>query len=379
MLLACLVAASLVGCDRAPAVVEHPTSPNLAPANASPIVSDSVPAGLSQDRLAAWTAARRSLVEAKVAYRLGALEGDSPEVFGRIADVVLDRENRLLVLDGHFQRVSIFDPSGQFVEAFGRLGDGPEELRGAYGIAMEPSGDVLVVGTGRQIKVFGRTASGWSYREARLLPLAGGMACVTKSGRTIVAGADTRSDRNVLLHEVPAGAGEQARSFGLGYEDRSPFIRYVIANRGPIACVEHGGAEFVVHAFPLLDYLRLMSVADGSVLWTARLLDHRQMAMQGTGTTLTHISTADWDAIVRVLPYLDSHLLVQVERYQAMGPEDDRPESTIDTYLLDLPTGRGARVSTDLAQVMEVGQDRYVVASTDPYPQIEVYVTTSRP
>ena len=102
-----------------------------------------------------------------------------------------------------------------------------------------------------------------------------------------MAGADTRSDRNVLLHAVPAGAGQQVRSFGLGYEDPSAFIRYVIANRGPIACVEHGGRELVVHAFPLLDYLRLMSVADGSVVWTARLLDYRQMVMQGTGTTLT--------------------------------------------------------------------------------------------
>lgn len=82
----------------------------------------------------------------------------------------------------------------------------------------------------------------------------------------------------------------------MGYEDPSAFIRYVIANRGPIACVEHGGRELVVHAFPLLDYLRLMSVADGSVVWTARLLDYRQMVMQGTGTTLTQISTADWDA-----------------------------------------------------------------------------------
>lgn len=118
---------------------------------------------------------------------------------------MLDGENRLLVLDGHSQSVSVFGPSGQFLESFGRLGDGPEELRGAYGIALEPSGDLLVVGTGRQVKVFRRTASGWGYRETRPLPLAGGMACVTTSGRTIVAGADTRSDRNVLLHEVPSG------------------------------------------------------------------------------------------------------------------------------------------------------------------------------
>lgn len=371
--LPCLITASLAGCDRAPAVVQHPTGPNRAPADASPIVADSAPTGLSADRLAAWTAARRTLADAKVVYRLGALEGDGPEVFGRIADVALDGENKLLVLDEHSQRVSVFGPSGQFLERFGRSGDGPEELRGAYGIAFEPSGDLLVVGTGRQIKVFGRTASGWQHRETRPLPLAGGMACVTNSGRTIVAGADTRSDRNVLLHEVPGGVGGQVRSFGLGYVDPSPFIRFMLANLGPIACVEHEGAEFVVHAFPLLDFVRLMSVADGSVVWTARLSDYRQMAMEGTGATLTQTSTADWDAVVRILPYLDSHVLLQVERYKAMGPEDAMPESTVDTYLLDLPTGRGARVSTNLAQVMEVQGNRYVVVSTDPYPQIEVY------
>jgi len=372
--LPCLVAASLGGCDRAPAVINHPTDPNRPPATASPIVPDSVPVGLTPDRLVAWTVARRSLADAELVYRLGEFEGDGPDVFGRIEDVVLDWQNRILLLDGHFQRVSVFDPSGEFVEAFGRLGDGPEELRGAYAIEMEPSGDILVVGTGRHLKVFGRTVSGWSYRETRPLPLAGGMACVTKSGRTIVAGADTRSARNVLLHEIPIGAGEQIRSFGLGYQDPSPLIRYVIANRGPVACVDHGDAEFIVHAFPPLNFLRLMSVVDGSVVWTARLLDHRQIVMQGTETRLTQMSTADWDVIVRILPYLDSHLLLQVERFGAMAPEDTRPESTIDTYLLDLPTGRGAKVSTDLGQVMAINENRYVVVTADPYPQIEVFV-----
>ena len=276
----------LTGCDRVPAVVEHPTRPNLPPPTAVPIVPDSVPVGLSPDRLAAWTAARHSLEDAEVLYRLGVLEGEGPEVFGEIADVVISPDNHLFVLDGQAQVVRIFDPTGDFMDEFGGEGDGPEELRGAYSIAIESSGAVLVV-AGRQVKVFGPTEMGYRFLESRPVPLAGGTACMTKSERLIVAGTDTRSDRNVLFHEVSPRIGEPVRSFGLGYVDSSAFVRFMMAVLSPIACTDYMGTESVAHAFRSLSYVRLLKVADGSVSWTARLTDHRQMHMEGTETNFT--------------------------------------------------------------------------------------------
>lgn len=84
---------ALVGCDRAPEVVQHPTARNEPPADAALLVPTDVPVGLSPDRLAAWTVARQSFRNATPLYRLGALTGDGPEVFGRIDDVVLDNDN----------------------------------------------------------------------------------------------------------------------------------------------------------------------------------------------------------------------------------------------------------------------------------------------
>lgn len=374
---ACFVSIAM-GCDRVPQEVIHPTSQNQPPTDAAPIVRDTIPEGLTADGLAAWRAARESLEGARTLYRLGVLSGEGPQVFGQIDDVALSQDDRLFVLDGHAQEVRIFSPTGQFVESFGGLGDGPEELRGAYGIAVEPTGDVLVIGTGRQVKVFHPTGSGYRFREFRPLPLAGGMACITESGRAIVAGADTRTDRNVLLHEVPAGAGEQVRSFGLGYLDSSPFIRFMLANRGPIACTQHDGKEAVLHAFVPLSVVRLMDIQDGAVIWTARLMDHRQLVMEGNATSLTQDSTTEWDVIVSLLPYLDSHALLQVERLEPLTPEDARamsvPKGIIHTYLLDLLSGRGARVAPGLTQVMGMNKRRYAVVSTDPFPQIEIRV-----
>lgn len=373
-LLSGLLLSVLLGCDRTPQVVQHPTPPNQPPSNAALIASSDVPPGLSPDQLASWTVARRSFENAAPLYRLGALTGEGPEVFGRIDDVVLTRDDRVFVLDGLAQIVRIFDQTGQYVGGFGGLGDGPEELRGASRITMDSSGDILVFGTGRHAKVFSPTTSGYRFSELRALPISGGVPCITPSGRIIVTGADTRTERNVLLHEMPSQPDKPVRSFGSGYSDPSPFVRFMLANLGPVACMDFQGTEVIAHAFAPLSYVRLMSAKDGSVSWTARLSDHYQLGMEATATSFIQENTADWDIIAGLLPYLDSHLLLLVERFRAMASGDVVPESSIDTYLLDLATGNGARIATGPSQVMEATTTRYAVVTSDPYPQIEIRI-----
>ncbi|MDE2974178.1 MAG: hypothetical protein OXU64_05555 [Gemmatimonadota bacterium] len=71
--------------------VIHPTSDNRPPKSAAPIVRDTLPEGLSPDRLAAWRDARDSFEGAKTLYRLGILAGDDPELLGQVSDVALSR------------------------------------------------------------------------------------------------------------------------------------------------------------------------------------------------------------------------------------------------------------------------------------------------
>ncbi|MDE2974176.1 MAG: 6-bladed beta-propeller [Gemmatimonadota bacterium] len=279
--------------------------------------------------------------------------------------------NHLFVLDGSAQQVRVFDPNGEFVESFGGLGDGPEEMRGAYAIVAEQEGDVLVFGTGRHIKVFRPTPAGYRFSEHRPLPISGGMACITASGRLIVAGADTRTDRNVVLHEIPRRAAEPVRSFGLGYRDSSAFIRFMVANRGPVACTEYEGRDVVLHAFVPLSFVRLLDVEDGAVLWVARLVDHQQLVMTGDATSLTQDPTTEWDIIVTLLPYHDHYALLQAERFEPITPAKARtmsgpPRGTVHTYLLDIPSGRGASVAVGLVQVMATNRARYAVVTIDP-------------
>lgn len=357
--------------------VIHPTSDNQPPKSAAPIVRDTLPEGLSPDRLAAWRDARDSFEGAETLYRLGILAGDGPELFGQVSDVALSHNNHLFVLDGSAQQVGVFDPNGEFVESFGGLGDGPEEMRGAYAIVVEQEGDVLVFGTGRHIKVFRPTPAGYRFSEHRPLPISGGMACITASGRLIVAGADTRTDRNVVLHEIPRRAAEPVRSFGLGYRDSSAFIRFMVANRGPVACTEYEDRDVVLHAFVPLSFVRLLDIEDGAVLWVARLVDHQQLVMTGDATSLTQDPRTEWDIIVTLLPYHDHHALLQAERFEPITPAKARtmsgpPRGTVHTYLLDMPSGRGASVAVGLAQVMATNRARYAVVTIDPYPEIEI-------
>ena len=359
--------------------VVHPTSHNHPPKSALPIVRDTLPEGLSPDRLAAWRDARETFESAETLFRLGVLAGEGPEQFGQVSDVALSHDDRLFVLDGHAQEVRVFGRNGEFVESFGGVGDGPEEMRGAYEIVVEPGGSVLVLGTGRQVKVFSPTPAGYRFREHRPLPISGGMACITGSGCLIVAGADTRSDRNVVLHELPRSASEPVRSFGVGYRDSSAFIRFMLANRGPVACTEYEGGEAVLHAFVPLSFVRLMGIEDGAVLWTARLMDHRQLMMTGDAVSLTQDSSTEWDIVVTLLPYRDHHALLQMERLKPITPEEARamsgpPQGTIHTYLLDVPSGRGASVAAGVAQVMAVNSNRYAVVTVDPYPEIEIRI-----
>lgn len=372
-LLTLLLATTTFACEQRPNVILHPTPPNMPPSDAARIIPDSMPTGLSPGSLVRWTEVRSRLEGAKVIYDLGVEATQGPELFGTVEDIAIDGTGRLFVLDGQAQDIRVFERDGTFAGALGGLGDGPQELRGASAIVVGPNADIFVFGTGRHIKTFRHTDTGYLFHDHRPLPIAGGTSCITQSGRIIVAGASTRSDRNTVLHEMPLNNSGSVRSFGIGYLDPSPFIRYMMANRGPIACTLHENVESVVHAFPNLNVLRMMSVMDGTVKWTAKVVDHRQIGLTGTSTMLNSTPGEEWDVIVTLLPYRESHIILQVRRFTMPSTTEglEMPDSRFQTYLVDGATGHGGRIDIG-SQIMAIDSERYVVVELTPYPRIEV-------
>lgn len=77
--------------------------------------------------------------------RIGAAEGEGPDVFGRVGDLAVDPAGRIYVLDTQAQEVRVFDAQGRYVRTLGRKGGGPGELRGATGMGFAPDARLWVV------------------------------------------------------------------------------------------------------------------------------------------------------------------------------------------------------------------------------------------
>jgi hypothetical protein len=66
--------------------------------------------------------------------RIGAVDGDSPALFGQIEQVITGPHDEILVLEGQAQEVRVFDANGGHVRTIGRKGGGPGEFAGAFGL-----------------------------------------------------------------------------------------------------------------------------------------------------------------------------------------------------------------------------------------------------
>ena len=69
-------------------------------------------------------------------YRVGSIQGDGWDVFGRVGEVAFDGSGNLYVLDTQAARFSVVGLDGNLLRQFGRLGEGPGEFGGATSSAM---------------------------------------------------------------------------------------------------------------------------------------------------------------------------------------------------------------------------------------------------
>lgn len=77
--------------------------------------------------------------------RIGALEGNGPDVFGNIKDFVVDGAGRMYIVDGQASEVRVFDRDGAFQYTVGGQGEGPGEFRGIWGVTLAPDGKLWVI------------------------------------------------------------------------------------------------------------------------------------------------------------------------------------------------------------------------------------------
>ena len=86
-------------------------------------------------------------------FRVGALEGETWEMFAQVTQVAFDAEGNLFVFDGlgsRKVRVLVFDSTGGFLREFGRSGEGPGEFNYPVGFAVLRDGTTVVSDLGHR-------------------------------------------------------------------------------------------------------------------------------------------------------------------------------------------------------------------------------------
>jgi hypothetical protein len=87
---------------------------------------------------------------AEAVYTVGAFDGEDWETFADVTAVAFDAIGRLFILDAEAKRITVLDPDGTLITAFGKEGEGPGELLQPFGFAVQPGGEVTLFDFGQR-------------------------------------------------------------------------------------------------------------------------------------------------------------------------------------------------------------------------------------
>jgi hypothetical protein len=85
---------------------------------------------------------------------IGKDAGDGKDVFGGIQLLVIDKLERIYVLDWKDFEVKVFDAQGRYLRSFGRKGQGPREMNQPFRLIDLPEGGVAVLDGGSKLIFF---------------------------------------------------------------------------------------------------------------------------------------------------------------------------------------------------------------------------------
>ena len=145
----------------------------------------------------------------KVTLRVGVLEGDDNQIFGKIRDIAVDSKGNLFVLDDQSLTVRWFDNEGRFRGSAGRAGGGPGEFRAPMALALDEVEYVQVLDAAHsRIDTFAPTDSGLTLVNTLRSPLHALAFCRIGSRYFLLA-----PQAEAVIHEMSSN-GDLLQSFG---------------------------------------------------------------------------------------------------------------------------------------------------------------------
>lgn len=341
--------------------VTHPTPSNTPPPDAAVLTDNSEPTGLKGERLISWRVARDRLRGARTVAKIGS-NAEGPELFGEIQDARVDERGRLWVLDGQASAVRIFAGDGTYLDGFGRVGDGPLEMRNTRGMLLLGANRVVVFTARRQAKVFDRDPAGWRLAESVGFPVTIEDNC-SYPARQFLHGVVGRADQSLIYGMRELGDTAIAR-YGIGYKSDVKQFNDVLS-MGQIACVPT--QNLVVFAFQLFPMVSAYSVDTADLVWSAYVDAYIQQRIETSDVSMRNYYGLPHDYLATALTMPSGHVVLQYRRY---GDQFDL--HAVRTFLLDAETGQGSLVADDMPEIESFHAGGYVASFEDPYPSIEL-------
>lgn len=296
---------------------------------------------------------------------IGVAEGERYEMLGSVADVEVDADGRIFVLDHELGEVLFYSSDGSYLGFFGSQGHGPGELHQPRELSLSESGRKAVVFSLNHIQVFERQENGqFLYRNS--FKSIGTYGCVMND-HIYVLRYYTGKPGNIQKLTME---GEWVASFGYEYESKSEFVKSTLSggHRGRLACSErHGVIGMILTRIPVLHGYS----EDGELLWRVKFEDIKPSPVEETdgGRSLTYKAPSNGDAFGASL-FIDED--GEYFNLTYLVSPDIGKVVPVHYYRVDVRTGRGHYVGH--APALRARHRDYVIQSlTSPYPKLRVF------
>lgn len=322
---------------------------------------------------------RRMMQNAGRATSIGQPEGAPSEVFGKIADVEVDSEDRIFVLDSYNHAVRIFGSSGQYLGSFGAAGRGPGEFVDPRQLLIDDAGVVYVLDV-YQVHRFIPTVAGFEFDRSLHFDFEPVDLCAL-GHRLFIHGVTFHPEADPLeptpLVAEVAG-GEVVSFFGDVYGAPDAMVSMHV-ERCMLLCDSYAD-RIVLGPLALLGELHAYSGARKPA-WITVIDGFRPTVFERTARgTRTRIPDLGYDRLDGLIPIeptppgLERGLILLQVAYLSREDYDARADVTVlRSFVVDSKAGSITPLGEGLPRVEAFGKRFYVSSQRDPYPQLRVH------
>ncbi len=298
---------------------------------------------------------------------IGVNEGAHHEMFGSIADLAVDNNGSLFVLDSEYNEVRFFDYDGSLMGTFGAPGEGPGEFRNPRQLAVTDHGKtIFVIGGDRSIPVFERKdAATYTEKYTFKKGMRSSAGCAM-NGHLYLLGYTP--DIDGVIHKFTP-EGKRIASFGAPYKSRNAFVVASQSGRGLLACSEeHRIVGLIRENIPVFTGY----TEAGDVAWHVTFADFKScsvvetIADDGAPTMQYHTTEPGQSVFEKVFTDSSGDLYVQYNT----GVQSGRKPRHL--FRIDALTGEGQYLG-NAPRVRDIDSGHIFTLPLSRFPQVVVY------